>query len=92
VRRLIVLAAAFAVASLVLPAPVLPAPVLATKPDGTCPATASGYVRVDRAGWWDRTVAGKNANGFLCIKDLPNTPGSPGYLFGVTDDTSSARR
>ena len=30
----------------------------------------------------------RNGDGYLCIKDLPNTPGIPGYSFGVTDNTS----
>ncbi len=34
----------------------------------------------------------KNGNGLVCMKDLPNTPGSPGYLFQPTDDNASAQR
>jgi hypothetical protein len=36
----------------------LPAGVLAKKPLAGCPASASGFVHVDRDGWWDRTVEG----------------------------------
>ena len=28
----------------------------------------------------------KNANDFVCIKDWPNTNGTPGYFFGGVDD------
>ncbi len=31
---------------------------LATKPSTTCPAEQSGFVIVNRDGWWDRTVQG----------------------------------
>jgi hypothetical protein len=30
----------------------------------------------------------KNGDGYLCMKDLPNTPGIPGYSFGLTDNTA----
>jgi hypothetical protein len=33
---------------------------------------------------WD-----KNANGFVCWKDLPNTPGNPTYVFIVKDDAAT---
>lgn len=35
---------------------------------------------------WD-----KNGNGYVCIADLPNTPGLPGYIFNATDDNSSSQ-
>jgi hypothetical protein len=28
----------------------------------------------------------KNGNGFLCMKDIPNTPGHPGFIFLANDD------
>ncbi|HVM30980.1 MAG TPA: hypothetical protein VM305_09480 [Candidatus Limnocylindrales bacterium] len=31
---------------------------MAAKPGYTCPAEASGFMRVDRAGWWQESVAG----------------------------------
>ena len=30
----------------------------------------------------------KNNDGLLCMKDLPNTTGIPGYSFGVADNTA----
>ena len=33
---------------------------------------------------WD-----KNANGYVCWKDLPNTPGNPTYVFIVKDDAAT---
>ena len=32
----------------------------------------------------------RNANGFICMKDVPNTPGHPGFIFGAVDDMASA--
>ena len=31
-----------------------------------------------------------NDNGLLCIKDWPNTPGTPPYFFGGVDDQAAA--
>lgn len=36
-------------------------------------------------GAWD-----KNGNGFICMKDLPNTPGIPGFIINATDDNASS--
>lgn len=33
-----------------------------------------------------------NDNGLLCIKDWPNTPGTPAYFFGGVDDQAAANR
>ena len=33
---------------------------------------------------WD-----KNGNGYVCWKDLPNTPGNPTYVFIVKDDAAT---
>ncbi len=36
-------------------------------------------------------VAGydRNANGSICMKDMPDTPGTPSYIFNVHDDSVS---
>lgn len=34
----------------------------------------------------------KDGNGLVCMQDLPNTPGLPGYLINIVDDNSSAIR
>jgi hypothetical protein len=31
-----------------------------------------------------------NANGVICLKDLPHTPGIPAYVFNGADDTANA--
>lgn len=41
----------------------LPGVVAAVRPVAGCPADASGYVIVDQQTWWDRTVAGFEAEG-----------------------------
>jgi hypothetical protein len=41
----------------------LPGAVAAVRPVAGCPAEASGYVIVDQQTWWDRTVAGFEAEG-----------------------------
>lgn len=33
----------------------------------------------------------KNGDGVLCLKDQPDTPGFPAYLFNGTDNTSHSR-
>ncbi len=38
---------------------------------------------------WERF--NHNGNAFVCIKDLPNTRGLPGYVFGGVDDQSSSK-
>ena len=49
------------------------APVSAARPDGSCPAQASGYVLVGQQGWWDRTVAGFVAEGIpVYVNGDPN--------------------
>jgi hypothetical protein len=45
------------VAALVLSVALSPV-ALASKPPTACPADASGFVRVDRDGWWAATVQG----------------------------------
>ena len=35
---------------------------------------------------WDEID--KNGNGYVCMKDLPNTAGTPGFIFGGTDDNA----
>ncbi len=37
---------------------------------------------------WDRF--NHNGNEFVCMKDLPRTPGLPAYVFGGIDDQASA--
>ena len=112
------------------------APTFGAKPVGSCPAEPSGFVKVDRDAWWNRTVLGfenegitvydsgafteefnevarelgfkdgadleffvrvtqwdafdLNKDGFVCMKDRPNTPGNPDYLLTGVDNTSSA--
>ncbi|HEX5826888.1 MAG TPA: hypothetical protein VFY23_05155 [Candidatus Limnocylindrales bacterium] len=124
---------AIGITTLATLAVVTAAPV-AARPGYGCPAEASGFVRVDRDGWWDRSVAGwaeagiavydgadysaefdawaaamglvdgagveayvrgaqwdamdKNTNDWLCMRDQPNTPGSPGYIFVGVDDSA----
>ena len=41
----------------------VPGGALGAKPAGSCPAAASGFVQVDSAGWWERSVAGFAAAG-----------------------------
>ena len=41
----------------------LPGAVAAVRPVGGCPDAASGFVIVDQQTWWDRTVAGFEAEG-----------------------------
>jgi hypothetical protein len=41
----------------------LPATASAARPDGNCPTDPSGYTIVDQQTWWDRTVAGFEAEG-----------------------------
>lgn len=36
-------------------------------------------------------IFNRNGNDFVCIKDLPNTPGIPGYIVNGVDDQSSAK-
>jgi hypothetical protein len=48
----------------------LPAGVLAKKPLAGCPASASGFVHVDRDGWWDRTVEGFVTEGIPVYAEL----------------------
>ena len=43
------------------------------------------FVRVTQ---WD--AFDLNADGFVCMKDRPNTPGNPDYLLGGVDNTASA--
>ena len=45
------------------------------------------FVRVTQ---WD--AFDLNADGFVCMKDLPNTPGTPDYIFAGVDNTSSAQK
>ena len=45
------------------------------------------FVRVTQ---WD--AFDLNADGFVCMKDRPDTPGNPDYLLGGVDNTSSARK
>lgn len=40
-----------------------PGAALAARPVAACPARASGYTLVDQQTWWDRTVAGFEAEG-----------------------------
>jgi hypothetical protein len=37
--------------------------------------------------WWGETD--KNGNTWLCVKDLPNTPGLPVIVFNIVDDTAN---
>ena len=41
----------------------MPTGVAATGPVAACPNDNSGYFLVDQQGWWDRTVAGTEAEG-----------------------------
>lgn len=128
-KRLVIGMTTLALLAIVAAAPV------AARPGYGCPTGASGFVRVDRDGWWDRSVAGwaeegievydgdgysaefdawaaafglvdgagveayvrgaqwdamdKNTNGWLCMRDQPNTQGSPGYLFVGVDDNAA---
>jgi hypothetical protein len=41
----------------------VPGVALAARPVADCPADPSGYVLVDQQTWWDRTVAGFEAEG-----------------------------
>jgi hypothetical protein len=41
----------------------VPGVALAARPVASCPADTSGYVPVDQQVWWDRTVAGFEAEG-----------------------------
>jgi hypothetical protein len=45
------------------------------------------FVRVTQ---WD--AFDLNADGFVCMKDRPNTPGNPDYFLGGVDNTSAARK
>jgi hypothetical protein len=36
---------------------------------------------------WD--AMNKNGDDFVCMKDLPRTPGNPAYIFGGVDNTAS---
>jgi hypothetical protein len=45
------------------------------------------FVRVTQ---WD--AFDLNVDGFVCMKDRPNTPGNPDYFLGGVDNTSSARK
>ena len=45
------------------------------------------FVRVTQ---WD--AFDLNRDGFVCMKDRPNTPGNPDYFLGGVDNTSSARK
>jgi hypothetical protein len=45
------------------------------------------FVRVTQ---WD--AFDLNTDGFVCMKDRPNTPGNPDYFLGGVDNTSSARK
>src|SRR6185312_5844462 len=42
---------------------VVPGTVLAARPVAGCPSDTSGYALVDQQTWWDRTVAGFEAEG-----------------------------
>jgi hypothetical protein len=56
-RRLLISLAILA--SLIL----LPGGAMAARPVGQCPNASSGYFLVDQQTWWDRTVAGFEAEG-----------------------------
>jgi hypothetical protein len=58
-RRFAILAALACGATALL----VPGGALGAGPVGSCPPAASGFVQVDRAGWWERTVAGFEAEG-----------------------------
>lgn len=53
-RRFLTLLLVVALTLVVLPI----GSALADKPSNTCPAEESGYLMVDKDGWWGRTVAG----------------------------------
>ena len=40
-----------------------------------------------RGAQWD--VIDKNGSGYACMKNLPNTPGLPGFIFEGVDDNAS---
>lgn len=56
-------------------------------------AVAFGFASAAEAEFWVRYVqwAGidRNQNDYACIKDLPNTPSRPGFVFNGTDDRAS---
>ena len=41
----------------------VPGVALAARPVADCPTDTSGYAQVDQQTWWDRTVAGFEAEG-----------------------------
>lgn len=52
-----------AIALILLASLLVAAPASAAKPANSCPSAASGFVRVDRDGWWAATVAGVEEEG-----------------------------
>jgi len=38
----------------------------------------------------DRRAIDRDANGWVCLKDLPNTPGIPAFIFQFVDDRAAA--
>ncbi len=46
-------------------------------------AAVEAYVRGDQ---WD--LIDKNGNDYVCMRNQPNTPGSPGYIFVGVDDNA----
>jgi hypothetical protein len=46
-------------------------------------AAIEAFVRGEQ---WERID--KNGNGYVCMRDQPNTPGIPGYIFNGTDDNA----
>jgi hypothetical protein len=116
-------------AGVVLAASIVPSAVARSNVGGGCASEASGFVRVDAEGWWERTVDygfggdtglavevlapligvdatlqavsgaiqdgiiatwDKNGNGFVCWKDMQDTPGIPPWVFNGIDDSSRA--
>jgi len=48
-------------------------------PEAFIPFFAESFAQID-----------KNVDGLACIKDLPDTPGIPAWVFQLSDDVSSA--
>lgn len=67
-RRLAIQAALACGAAVLL----VPGGALGARPVGSCPPAVSGFVKVDRDGWWERSVAGFEAEGIPVFDELGN--------------------
>lgn len=63
----------------------VPGVALAARPVAQCPNASSGYTLVDRQTWWDRTVAGFEAEGIPVY-----VGGDPDNAFTAAFDAFSA--